>query len=189
MAEPPNFVARSELLEEAYAFACAAHHGPARRGDTDIEHPAAVAALLADAGFGDAVVAAGLLHDVVEDTTKGFDVIDECFGVEIGDLVDAMTEDDSIDSYAERKAEHRQRALAAGPAPASIYAADKLARVRSLTAAGESVAPERLAHYRDTLALFGRLRPELPFLDTLAVEFPELEAAQPGARAPGAGQS
>lgn len=166
------------MPSRAYEFALRAHHGPDRQGDTDIDHPVAVAGLLDGAGFGDEVVAAALLHDVVEDTARGLDGIDTEFGAEVRGLVEAMTEDASIDDYAERKAEHRGRVLAAGAGPASIYLADKLARVRGYRESGEPVAPHRLDHYWDTLELFAGRRPELPFLSELAAELPELEATE-----------
>lgn len=174
----PDFIAGRELPERAYEFAYGAHHGPDRQGDTDIEHPTAVAQLLDRAGFGDEVVAAAFLHDVVEDTDRGLDGIEAEFGPEVRGLVEAMTEDDSIEDYEERKAEHRERVLSAGAAPASIYAADKLARARAYRESGEPVAPRRLDHYWDTLQLFASRRPELPFLGELAEELPELEEAE-----------
>jgi GTP pyrophosphokinase len=186
VAEAPAFTERSELLQRAYAYAYEAHCGPDSIDDTQIDHPAAVAELLFDAGFDDDVVAAALLHDVVEDTTRGLEDIDGRFGERIGDLVDTMTEDESVADYEERKSEHRRRALASGSAPAAIYAADKLARVRRYLAADDSVPEEKLLHYRRTLVLYSRTRPELPFLDALARELPELEEREAARSADGA---
>ncbi len=176
--DAPDFIAGRELPERAFEFAFGAHHGPSREGDTDIDHPVAVAELLDRAGFGDEVVAAALLHEVVEDTARGIDGIEARFGGEVRGMVEAMTEDESIEDYGARKAEHRERVLAAGAAPASIYAADKLARTRAFIRAGEAVPPHRLDHYWDTLELFARRRPELPFLSELAAEMPELEEGE-----------
>ncbi len=184
MADAPDFVAGRELVGRAYDHAYRAHCGPDSTDDTTIEHPVAVARLLDEAGFGDEVVAAALLHDVVEDTTEGIDSIRDAFGEEVTGYVEAMTEDAGIDSYEERKDEHRRRVLAAGAGPASIYAADKLARVRAYAASGDEVEDRRLDHYWDTLQLFASRRPELPFLSELAAELPELE---PGEEEPGAG--
>lgn len=177
MATAPDFIAGRELPERAFDFAFGAHHGPEREGDTNIDHPVAVARLLDTAGFGEEVVAAALLHDVVEDTARGIDGIEAEFGGEVRGYVEAMTEDDSIEDYEDRKAEHRERVLAAGSAPACIYAADKLARVRAYREAGARVESHRLDHYWDTLELFVSRRPELPFLSELASELPELEPA------------
>lgn len=177
MPATPDFIAGREVPSRAFEFALRAHHGPDRQGDTNIDHPVAVARLLDGAGFGDEVVAAALLHDVVEDTARGLDGIEAEFGAEVRGLVEAMTEDASIEGYAERKAEHRVRVLSAGAGPASIYAADKLARVRAYRASESPVASYRLDHYWDSLELFAGRRPELPFLSELAAELPELEAA------------
>ena len=185
MPEAPDFVAGRELVARAYEHARGAHGGPASHADgTTIEHPVAVARLLDGAGFGDEVVAAALLHDVVEDTTHGLGQIREEFGEEVAGYVEAMTEDESIDSYVDRKAEHRLRVLEAGSGPACIYAADKLARVRSYAASGAAVEDRRLDHYWDTLQLFAARRPELPFLSELAAELPDIEPAEEG---PGSG--
>lgn len=178
MADPPDFIAGRDLPVRAYEFALRAHHGPARRGDTDIDHPVAVARLLDGAGFGDEVVAAALLHDVVEDTARGLSGIEAEFGQEVRGYVEAMTEDADIEDYEERKDEHRRRVLEAGAGPASIYSADKLARVRAYEESGEPVPVHRLDHYWDTLELFASRRPELPFLSELAAELPELEPAE-----------
>lgn len=175
MADAPDFVAGRELVERAYDHASRAHCGPDATDDTTIDHPVAVARLLDGSGFGDEVVAAALLHDVVEGTTQDISAIRDGFGDEVAGYVEALTEDAGIDSYEERKAEHRLRVLEAGGVPASIYAADKLARVRAYRAAGTEVEEQRLDHYWDTLQLFASRRPELPFLSELATELPELE--------------
>ena len=151
--------------------------GPASRGETSISHPTAVARLLDGAGFGDEVVAAAFLHDVVEDTREGLDGIEAAFGPEVRGMVEAMTEDADIEPYEDRKAEHRERVLSSGAGPASIYAADKLATVRHHLSTGEPVPPHRLEHYWDTLELFAGRRPELPFLSELATEMPGLVQA------------
>ena len=179
MRETPGCVDRSELCRGAFSFAFEAHEGPAGKGGTGIDHPIAVANLLDDAGFGEEVIAAALLHDVVEDTEWALGEIGQRFGPVVCRLVEAMTEDAAIEPYEARKDEHRRRVLAAGREPASIYAADKLARVRGLRAAGEPVDPKRLAHYRATLELFEDERPDLPFLAELGEELRALESAGP----------
>lgn len=172
----PEFVQGSELLEDAYGFARDAHHGPSRRGETDIDHPVAVAELLAGAGFDETVVASALLHDVVEDTTRGETEISARFPAEVSRLVAVMTEKATIGEYAERKAEHRERVLRAGRVPASIYLADKLARVRRYAATDEPVAAARLEHYHRTLEQFGQRDPGLPFVAELREELPKLRS-------------
>ncbi len=158
---------RTPLLAGALDFAADAHHGPRREGDTDVDHPIAVARLLDEAGFDEPVVAAALLHDVVEDTRTDVAEIRARFGEPVAGLVAAMTENEEIDGYAERKAEHRRRIRRAGCGPAAIYAADKLATTRALAGTEAPIAPERLEHFRRTLDELRRAQPQLPFLGEL----------------------
>lgn len=175
MRSDPDFIAGRDLVRRAYGYALAIYGGPGVEEGADIEHPTAVAALIDGAGFTEDAVAAAVLHDIVEDTQTEPAEIREEFGDEIGGWVEVLTEDISIGDYEERKAEHRERVLAAGSVPVTIYLADKLARTRAFITSGERIEPQRLDHYWDTLRLYAGRRPELPFLSELAAELPELE--------------
>ncbi len=130
---PPAFAQRSQLLRDAYSMALEAHHGSRRRGKTDIGHPVAVAEVLFEYGIRDEeVIAAAFLHDVIEDTDIGPEEIGESFGKRVRCLVEEMTEDATIESYSERKAEHRRR-ISRDDSVSAIYAADKLASSRDLS--------------------------------------------------------
>ena len=94
---------RSELVGEALEMAREAHAGQIRNGSGGmpyIDHPVAVAELLAEHGFGDEVLAAALLHDVVEESE-----IERRRGrasasaTRSRDLVEALTEDETIEPY------------------------------------------------------------------------------------------
>jgi (p)ppGpp synthase/HD superfamily hydrolase len=142
-------VERSELVRNALETAERAHAGQQRAGSDDlpfIEHPIAVAEQLAALGHDDEVLAAALLHDVVERSEIEVDEIREGFGDRVGDLVAALTEDETIEGYEERKEEHRQRVAKAGADAAAIFAADKLTNVAMLREAyallGEDVGDE-----------------------------------------------
>jgi (p)ppGpp synthase/HD superfamily hydrolase len=169
MPEPPDFIADSELLRSAFEVASAAHQEASRKGGTGIEHPLAVAEVLHANGFDEHVVAAGLLHDVVEDTSLDLAALAAPFGFDITGLVEEMTEDESIESYAQRKAEHRTR-VSRDRRAAAIYAADKLASTRSVRAGEKEVEPEQLKHYVETLRTLRESHPDLPFLDQLGEE-------------------
>jgi len=81
------------LVEEALAFATARHAGQSRiDGPPYIRHLVAVAQLLISTGADAETVAAGLLHDTVEDTKTTLDDIEERFGQRVRFLVDAATE-------------------------------------------------------------------------------------------------
>ena len=82
----------AELVRRAYAFAAAAHEGQRRAtGGPYVEHPAAVALLLAQLGMDTATIAASLLHDVPEDTPRTNEDIRREFGDEIARLVEGVT--------------------------------------------------------------------------------------------------
>ena len=80
------------LLNAAYVFAVARHGSQKRAsGDPYFSHPVAVAGLLADLKLDAHTVAAGLLHDTVEDTSASLEEIDELFGAEVCMLVNGVT--------------------------------------------------------------------------------------------------
>jgi RimJ/RimL family protein N-acetyltransferase len=175
-AQPPPKFLDTPLLKRAYEFAREAHHGRRREGDTDIDHPTAAARLLYEAGSGEEIVAAGLLHDVLEDTATSPAELRERFGTEVADLVGAVTESDAIERYERRKAALRGQVVEAGADAAAVFAADKLAKVRALNQAGETCPPKKLAHYRESLRLLRERRPETPFLEELESGLDELGA-------------
>lgn len=81
-----------DLLRRAYVFAAVAHGGQTRlSGELYLSHPLAVAYSLARMGFDEPTVAAGLLHDTVEDTRASIEEIDERFREEVADIVDGVT--------------------------------------------------------------------------------------------------
>jgi (p)ppGpp synthase/HD superfamily hydrolase len=181
MSEVPEFATTSPLLTSAYRFAGEAHHGARRTGDTEVDHPTEVARLLHEAGFAEDVVAAALLHDVIEDSTTHVDEIRERFGTPIADLVAAMTEDDSIEPYGRRKAAHRDQVRAAGRDTAAVFAADKLVNARDMAGA-PAPDPAKLDHYERTLLALSADHPDLQFLDALRRELVGLrERATPRA--------
>lgn len=87
-----NPAADLELIQKAYVFAATAHVGQTRlSGEPYLSHPLAVADTLAEMGFDEATVAAGLLHDTVEDTKATIEELDENFGEDVADIVDGVT--------------------------------------------------------------------------------------------------
>ncbi len=142
-------VERSDLVKEALATAQRAHAGQLRRGSDGrpfIDHPVAVAELLLGERQGDEVLAAALLHDVVEKSDADLAAVRERFGDVVATLVGAMTEDESIAAYEDRKEEHRRRVADSEPGALAIFAADKLTNVAMLREAyaliGEGVSDE-----------------------------------------------
>ena len=127
---------RSALVRGALSVARRAHAGQTRQTGCDeipfVEHSLAVAELLAQHNYPDEVLAAGLLHDVLESSELAAGGLHGRFGDAVATLVEALTEDASIEDYEERKQEHRERVGAAGAHAQAIFAADKVANVAVL---------------------------------------------------------
>lgn len=95
-----------DVKEKAKLFAIKAHMGQVRKSEADkpmIMHPIAVGYMLESFGYDDAVVAAGYLHDVVEDTQYTIDDIRKEFGEDIASLVYDASEPDKSLSWEVRK--------------------------------------------------------------------------------------
>ncbi len=116
--------------------------------DHATDHPLAVARLLREDGHPDKLVLAGLLHDVLEDTSVTSAELRREFGPEVTALVDAMTEDPAIADYERRKGALREQILAAGRDAATVALADKTAKLRATSTPPKE---RRLGHYRATL--------------------------------------
>ena len=98
------------LIEQAEVFAYKAHDGKYRKGEVGngekipfIVHPLEVARRLEKYGFDEEVIAAGFLHDVVEDTNYMLEDIENIFGKKIASLVEGDSEKDKTLSWHERK--------------------------------------------------------------------------------------
>jgi len=80
------------LLKKAYVFAARAHKGQIRRsGEPYLSHPLEVTNMLAEMRLDKTTLAAGLLHDVLEDTDVTAVDLTEAFGKEIAHLVEGIT--------------------------------------------------------------------------------------------------
>src|SRR5260221_5957548 len=86
-----------ELLRRAYMFSAYEHKGQVRHsGEPYLVHPLEVADLLADMKLDVVAVAAGLLHDIVEDTQTPIERIKELFGADIAHVVEGVTKPGAI---------------------------------------------------------------------------------------------
>jgi GTP diphosphokinase / guanosine-3',5'-bis(diphosphate) 3'-diphosphatase len=105
-----------ELLRRAYVFSAFEHRGQVRHsGEPYLIHPLAVADFLADMKLDAVAIAAGLLHDVVEDTLTTIERIQELFGPEVAHVVEGVTKISAIPfaSSEERQAESFRKMLLA----------------------------------------------------------------------------
>ena len=126
------------LICRAFTFAYQLHEGQTRKsGEPYIAHPIAVAGLLRDLGGDSVTIAAGFLHDVVEDTEVTPEEIESMFGVEVRLLVEGVTKLSKFNfsSTTERQAENFRRmflAMATDIRVIIVKLADRLHNMRTL---------------------------------------------------------
>lgn len=105
-----------QLIEKAYNLAARSHEGQFRKtGEAYIEHPVAVAGILAEMGMDSTCIAAAILHDVVEDTPITLEDIEKEFNKDVALLVDGVTKLGQItfSSLEEQQAENLRKMLLA----------------------------------------------------------------------------
>jgi GTP diphosphokinase / guanosine-3',5'-bis(diphosphate) 3'-diphosphatase len=137
-----GYNAKADLkeIERAYRFAAEHHEGQKRlSGEDFIEHPLAVAQILADLGLDTTTLEAALLHDTVEDTDVSVADLESGFGPEVSRIVDGLTK---LDALSFRSREHEQAenvrkmivAMAGDIRVLLIKLADRLHNMRTLSA-------------------------------------------------------
>jgi (p)ppGpp synthase/HD superfamily hydrolase len=179
----------SDLAKTALRFARRAHLGQHRKQTHEqfVEHPIAVANLLSETGLNGSILAAAYLHDVVEKTEVEPGEIRQRFGSAVAGVVDALSEDASLEDYAERKRALRRRVTDSSREAVLIYAADRVANMRDW----RKVAPEerdefgrllgttfqvRLDLWTEDLEELSGYDPDLPFLAEIEIELSALRA-------------
>ena len=180
------------LIEKAYRFADEAHKGQVRKsGEPYIIHPLCVAITLADLEMDKETIAAGLLHDVVEDTVLSEEDLKREFGEDVALLVDGVTKLEQIpltnnmsgdDAKLEMQAENLRKmfiAMAKDIRVVIIKLADRLHNMRTL----KYMPPEKQQRIaRETLEIYAPLADRLGIsrikveLDDLSFKYLEPEA-------------
>lgn len=176
---PPS----SSLIREVSAAATRWHASQRRSdGSAFIEHPRHVARLLQQAGCSEALVAAGLLHDILEATAVTVQQLEARFGSTVAQYVAAVSDDRRIVSFRLRKRALRAQVEAAGGDVALLFAADKLAKMHELTRMaardpqrfgaqsrdGDLLA--RLDHYQRSALLLARIASGHPHVRALTAQ-------------------
>ncbi|MGL6186403.1 MAG: RelA/SpoT family protein [Clostridium chrysemydis] len=127
-----------ELVKKAYYFAEEAHREQKRiSGEPYIQHPVDVACILAELGMDTSTIAAGLLHDVIEDTDCSYEEMAKIFNEEIANLVDGVTKLGKIEykTREEQQADNVRKmllAMAKDIRVIIIKLADRLHNMRTL---------------------------------------------------------
>ncbi len=131
------------LVETALKIAVVSHTGQVRRSDGSpyIVHSVMVARMLDRAGFSDEVVAAALVHDVLEDTKVTESELRLALGDAVVDIVFGVSEETEL-PWEERKQKYIDRVTASGEAVRAVSVADKIHNAESLLAAAEVMGAE-----------------------------------------------
>jgi (p)ppGpp synthase/HD superfamily hydrolase len=184
----PNLTFTRHLLltQAAVEFARERHAGQHRAADRAafVLHPLEVASLLDRSHYPDHVVAAAVLHDVLEDTDAQRSELEERFGSEVSDLVALVSDNPLIPEEEARKDDVRERVRRAGGYAPVVYAADKVSKVRelrSLVAGGLAArdAEVKLRRYRKALAMLAETIPGSRVVELLRFELETLEELPP----------
>ena len=148
------------LIRRAHEVAERAHGDQNRlSGEPFIQHPLSVALLLADLHLDAEAIAAGLLHDSVEDTRLSLSAIRKSFGADVAELVDGLTklESVSVGSLDDHQAQNLRKvflAMARDIRVVIIKLADRLHNVQTAWV----YPPEKRSQYaRETLEIYAPL--------------------------------
>jgi GTP diphosphokinase / guanosine-3',5'-bis(diphosphate) 3'-diphosphatase len=146
-----------ELLRRAYVFSALEHKGQVRHsGEPYLVHPLEVANILAEMKLDVVCVAAGLLHDVVEDTLTNIERIRETFGEDVAHIVEGVTKISAIpfSSSEERQVENFRKMLLAMVDDIRVIVvklADRLHNMRTLQFMSEE---RRVRTAQETLDIY-----------------------------------
>ena len=127
-------VKQVDLIDRAIETAVKAHQKQRRKGTkiAYITHPFAVGIILAKAGCSDEVVAAGILHDTIEDARIKLSRLQEEFGEKVASIVEKCTEPDKRRSWRKRKQHTLDFLKKAGLDVKFVVCADKLHNIRTI---------------------------------------------------------
>ncbi len=163
------------LIQKAYVFSASAHAGQIRlSGEPYLSHPLEVAGLLADLHLDAPTIAAGLLHDTVEDTRADLEEVDEQFGSEVARIVSGVTKIGrmSFDSKEEAQAENIRKmilAMADDIRVILVKLADRLHNMKTLeyqsTLKQKAVAQETMDIYAPLANRLGLYRLKIQLED------------------------
>ena len=139
------------MIFEAIAFATRAHSGDYRKGTRIpyIIHPLNVAKILIESECPEHVVAAGILHDTLEDTRVTFAEIEAAFGSEVAGLVGAVSEPNKSDHTWENRKAHTLKHLRTASFEALLISlADKLDNIRAIREDRDRIGDEVWKRFR-----------------------------------------
>ena len=168
--------ADTSLVEKAYVYSAKVHAGQKRlSGAPYLTHPVAVAYILAELRLDNASIAAGLLHDTVEDTLATIEEVEEIFGKDVAQIVDGVTKLSKIQFHSKiyKQAENIRKMILAMSKDIRVLLvklADRLHNMRTLEYQRED---RRIKIARETMDIYAPLAGRLG-IDKIKVELEDL---------------
>jgi len=150
----------TSLVEKAYIYSAKVHAGQVRlSGEPYLSHPLATAHILAQLHLDLASIAAGLLHDTVEDTLASLEELEEMFGKDVAQIVDGVTKLSRIrfESQIQKQAENTRKMVLAMSKDIRVLLvklADRLHNMRTLEYQKDN---KRIKIARETLDIYAPL--------------------------------
>ncbi len=143
-----NNMTEVTLIERAARIATEAHKKQVRKSDGSpyIVHPFMCAMLLQKHGFSDTVIAAALVHDVLEDTVVSEETLHEAVGDEVVAIVHTVSEDKAL-RWEERKQAYADSVAAGGEASLAVSCADKTHNLHSMLTGFTEQGPTFWDHF------------------------------------------
>jgi GTP pyrophosphokinase len=165
-----------EQIVKAYEFGADAHEGQTRKsGEPYITHPVAVALALAEMRLDSQAICAAILHDVVEDTPATLDEIEELFGAEVAQLVDAVSKLDQIQfrSRAEAQAESFRKMMLAMIEDIRVILVKLSDRLHNMQTLGSMPVAKKKRIARETLDIYAPIANRLG-INRMKIELEDL---------------
>jgi (p)ppGpp synthase/HD superfamily hydrolase len=186
LATELTFAQKLPMTRAAIVFADEHHGAQVREADRApfLVHPLEVASFLERSECPDHVIAAAVLHDVLEDTDTGRDELERDFGREVAELVALVSDDPSIKDEERQKDDVRERVRHAERHAQVIYASDKVSKVRELRMLLAAGMPwdhveVRRRRYRRSLGMLEDAIPDERVVELLRFELEALETLPP----------
>jgi GTP pyrophosphokinase len=148
------------LIRDAYEFAKVKHEGQFRKSmDPYIQHPLEVAYMLAELKVSPTTVAAGLLHDILEDTDATKDQLIERFGADVANIVDGVTKISKLKYMTKEKAlaKSHQKILLAMAKDIRVVIVKLLDRVHNMRTLEFQPPEKQIKIAKETMDLYAPL--------------------------------
>ena len=152
------------LVERAYIYSAKVHAGQKRlSGEPYLSHPLAVAYILAELRLDLVTIAAGLLHDTLEDTLATYDELERLFGRPVAEIVDGVTKLSKIQfrSRVQKQAENIRKMILAMSKDIRVLLVKLADRLHNMRTLGHQKEEKRPRIARETIDIYAPLASRL----------------------------